>query len=703
MGSITRLPLVVLTFLVFFSCNCVQGGSPEKAFKKGLNLLDAGKTKEAFKAFKYAAKKEPDSLRYHFAAAQTAPDQNTAFLYTNYVWEKGLKTIPVFYALVKLSFQIDKEKKLAYTLNLFQELPDSLKSDRFRAQLFYQFDRPDSAAKFWLRAYETTKDGTICPKIAMALVRQGKTDSALTYLFHCRDVGVLEPSGYVQLISLLAMQFNFKEIEKLFTWLSTSTYYNDAIRIEYATYLMFHNRFEEALPLVQRSAGPASPAAKALIDLRCRTMLAYRALMEQKEDLYDSIINAPPRDTLFVEQEKAVFAGMAAASKKDTSAFVLLQTARKKLPKDPVTVVIAARLAVNKGLYKEAVSLYKQLPAIVLWSPRIVAEHAKALSLMGNDDEALQVVSFMHKKACFTRQSLELYRNLTYKKDLLEKSGAAQKLLEEHYSNDVGLKWQGLMIAIKNGKNDSALSIATQLVSTYPDDERFALTRLSLLLLKGDYQNVINESNKSKATPYKLYLLRAKAWLGLEDTTRAITAYEQALTQNEKDPAIRVALAELYLQKKAYKKATALYAALVKTTPDSSRSDSARIALLLNNYAWTLYSSGNSDTKNALAMAKKAHEILPENTNILDTYATILLQENKSKECIELLEQSSVVAKQKRLLCQLAKAFEKQGDRNKARRYLEDALKVENKNQLTELMSDTEIRKYIGRLIQKPE
>ena len=688
--------------VLLLSTSCGIGGSARESYESGVKLAQAGKVKQAFKSFKKAAKQAPDSARYYFAAAQTAPDQNSAFMYTKFAWEKGLKNPVVFSMLVKLSFHVDKAKKLEYALSLFGELPDSVATDNFKAELYFSFGEYAKAYDLWNGEFEKTGKSFLCPKIAQTLVRQGKVAEAEKFLYSCKDAKKLDAEGYSMLASLLAMQYKYSDADRLFAEVAASNNYNDRLRIEQATYLIFNGRGKEAEPLLARPSGPGTAAAKAVIDNRLHTLRIYQDLVTGRKEGLDFLFENIPVDTVIKEKGKNIFTAIKAFLDKDTAAYRLLREAAAQLPPDPVTTVFTARAAMMKKKYKEAVALYSRLPGVVLWSPQIVAERAQAMVLAGNEDEALKTISFMHSKRIFSRQSLELFRNLTLKKDLIEKSEAAQKLLEQQYSNDIGLKWKGLLLAIKGEKIDSALAIARQLSSAYPKEERFELTKMTLLLLKKEYRKVLDDIGTSALPEVKTKAIEAAAWKGLGDTTKAIEAYEKAIKERN-EPLLKMQLAEMYFQSGKYKKATEMYSGMIDDpAADSLFKDSLQMAVLLNNNAWTIMTSGVSDLSPALEMAKKAYALAPGNLHILDTYSAILAEAGKEKDCIALLEKNSKALAQKRLLIHLSRAWEKRGDANKAKRYLEDALQCRAEDQkLTAQLTDDEIKKEIARLSEE--
>ena len=691
----------IFLFLLLVFVNCMINESANDLFAEGKKFAADGNQKKAFSCFKSAAKKAPDSALYFFAAAQTAPDQNTAFMYTKFSWEKGYKNLTVFTSLLRLSFHVDKEKKFEYALSLFSELPDSIATNNLKGDLYYDFSHFNEARNIWKNEFTKTGKSFYCPKIAHAIVKLGKVDTAIAFLYKCKDDKKMDSEGYSTLISLLAMQYKYREVDRLFSDASSGNLYDDQLRLDQITYLIMNGRGSEAEQLLARSAGPSNPIVKGLINIRLHTLRIFNEVMAGQKDRALYLIANYPADTVLKGKDVTVYNAIKSFINNDSSSFTLLKNACEKLPSDPVTTIFMARAAMKTKKYKEAIEYYNHLPGLVLWAPIIVAERAQAMALTGNDDDALKVISFMHSKRIFSRQSLELFRNLTLKKDLIEKSEAAQKLLEKQYSNDIGLKWKGLLVAIKAEKIDSALTIANQLSVQYPDDDRFELTKLTLLLIKKEFRKVLEIVGKSSLPREKTKPIEAVAWKGLGDTTQAILAYEEAI-KDRSEPILKMQLAEMYFQTKAYNKANMLYSELLEDSTASMFRDSLQMAVLLNNNAWTIMTAGEKDLTAASNMAKKAFDLAPGNMHILDTYISILYEAKKYKECISLLEKNTQALTQKRLLIHLSRSWEMRGDNNKAKRYLEDALQCSGDDQkLSSLLTDKEIKKEIERLSEK--
>jgi predicted Zn-dependent protease len=357
---------------------------------------------------------------------------------------------------------------------------------------------------------------------------------------------------------------------------------------------------------------------------------------------------------------------------------------------------MCARINVLNKRYDSALSYYTSLPGILQWSPRIITETATALSYAGKDDDAIQRVSLLHKHGIYTKQSLEIFRDIAFKMNLLEKSAAAQQLLEKKYGTDINIKWHRLLLALKEEKIESAETTVNELLQLAPGDERFITAKFSILFLKKEYDAIIDQLPSSGLSPEKIKPLEAMAWLKSGDTTKAITSLESGIAITN-DIQLMTELAQLYIHTNKPDNAALVYKKIIDHT-SSDKIDSIKTAAILNNYAWVLSTSEGNDLTTALDAARKAYDLAPDNIHILDTYASILLKSKKFKECISLLNKNKNTTAQGRLLCHLANAYEQASDLNKAIRYYEDAIKTNGPDQLPLTMSKEMIQEHIKQL-----
>ncbi|HMA65057.1 MAG TPA: hypothetical protein VKO63_07665, partial [Chitinispirillaceae bacterium] len=156
----TRIVIVLTVAVSLVSCDI--GKSPEKFFDEASEEIKKGKVTSAYKLLKKAAEKEPKNVKYSWAAASTAPNQNAAFIHTKAAWDNGLRNPLVLLKLAAVAFHTSKDQKLEYALNLYKELPDSSRSIEFRGDIFSQFLKFDSA----LAVYKAVEQTNPTPEIA---------------------------------------------------------------------------------------------------------------------------------------------------------------------------------------------------------------------------------------------------------------------------------------------------------------------------------------------------------------------------------------------------------------------------------------------------------------------------------------------------------------------------------------------------------
>jgi tetratricopeptide (TPR) repeat protein len=547
----------------------------------------------------------------------------------------------------------------------------------------------DSAITIWKSAFAQTPTPELCNSISMAYVNKKEIDTAINILLDCKKNGTVSAQTYIQLASLFSAKMDFKAVTTLFSEVQNSVFDNSLTKLEFAAFFLVHDNIEKALTLLKDSESKVSADQEKFVLKKINCMKAYIAITEQQPDVLDKLI-LRVKDS---PEELSLFTSFKAVLNNDSSSLSMLEDARSKNPHDPFIDIICARGNLISKKYDKAISYYQSLPGILQWSPRILTEIIICYAAGGKEDEALKRINFMHKHGIFTKKSLEIFRDITFRKDLLDKSMAAQKILEKQYGNDVSVQWHSLLLAIKENKFDTAEIVVDGLIKTAPDNEQFKLTRFSVMLLKKDYQRIIKELPSSGLPEERTKPIEATAWLKSGDTTRAITVLEECI-RKYKNLQLMVELAQLYLNVNNNDKAVELYKQIVSHT-EMSKVDSNTTAALFNNYAWVLDSNPNGDVTTALDAAKRAFNLLPNNVSIIDTYASILLKAGKFKDCIKIIENNQIATKQPRLLHYLAQSYEKSGNLNKAKRYFEDILSMEPSDDLPLAESKQMIRLHI--------
>lgn len=663
---------VLITLFIF---QCTNRLTPVQAFEKGkLYLNKEHNIKMAYKYFKIAADKEPDNAAYQWAAARTALDRDKAYVHAKSAWENGFKDYAVLLLLVNTSINFDKPQRLGYALSLYKQLPDSLQSEEVKVDLFEKLEAFDSCLVIWKRVVVRNPTPLLCNKIAFAYGKLGKNELAYAFLLDCRKKNLLNSQGAIMLTQLLALEYDYAGIDKIVAEAKQKELYNDTMQLEYAGFMIIQNKFTEAENILTELLRSLKFTRQDFIHQQARVMLSYVYVSLNKREkiasLRESIGDTTTNPAL--QSERAFYTAILNLLSDSSNGFNQLKESREKLPPYPVVDILFARACAMKGDYDEAIATYKRLPDVVLRSPQLLVECARILAKNDKYDEALGLIDVMHMRKLYTRNSLELFRDITFKKKLFDKSMEAQKALESKFKDDAGIQYSSALLALKTGNKEKALQIMNELCRKYPQENRFETTRLSVYLLLGEYKKVVDECKDSKIDQYLLTSYIAQAYLGLGDSVKAEQIYEKSIS-HKKSLGLMLEYAQVLAYGGEYGKAKDVYKRVLTDFKDKVEKDTANIAFLYNNYAWVLLHGGAADKKDGLSYSQKAYKQNPKSLNIVDTYARALIENEKYKDCIKLLKEYDTTKKEAQLLYYLARAYENTKDINNAVRTYQDA------------------------------
>jgi tetratricopeptide (TPR) repeat protein len=657
--------LVLLSIVTIMGAGCAMFSAPEESYKKGTEFVKEGKYEKAYKMFLSAIKKKPEEPKYHWAAAQTAKNQNAAFIHSEMAWKNGMKNVTVLLALMKLSLFTSEQQRIGKMVSLFDELNDTIKTPMLKAELFSQIGASDSAIAIWNNLYTVKPSAILAFKIGRELSVKNKTSEGKEFLEKAREQKILDAAGYVLLASFRAFDYDYKGVNEIFKETKRIGLYTNEVALEEAAFLFVSNNFDSAAAILDEYKLPVTNQPDQPVNLRARINLAFMYASRKQKDSINLLSQQIPSSSGFLKGEQQLYNLLVKADTSDTAYLMKeLIAVRKQLPPNPFIDLFTARALLKSGRFNNAVELYRRLPGIYLRSPAILTEFAFALTRSGKDNDALVVLSVMHQKKVFTRGSLELFRDLTFKKNLIDKSEHAQQLLEKIYGDDVKLRWSGAIMAIKEGKIDSALTILNLLETKFPKENQFKLTRISALIIKGDYESALSICHSGSLPAEQTIPLEAQIYKKQGKEKEALNLIESALKENRK-PNLLVEYAELLMEQNRNNDAVKVYEELLNNRQQDKKSN-AESAALYNNMAWAMLHSQNPDKKLTIKTASKAYELLPNLPNIIDTYAEVLINFGEYSECIKLLESTPQTQKEPKFIYLLGTAYEKNRDANKA-------------------------------------
>jgi predicted Zn-dependent protease len=688
--------------LFHFGCNQAKCGNPADCYQKGIEKVKAGQAKDAYSFLAAAAESEPNNANYQWAAARVSPNPKFALFHIKTAWDNGLRNPEIFQAYVTVSSFSDVPQRLAFALTLYAQMPDSLKSDDFRAKIYFNFQQYDSCLTIWQKAFAAKPSPILGNNIVKSYLRKNENANAKNFLKKCNDMKLLDGEGYLLLATAHLREFDYAAIPKIFEDARKNGLFDAGLQVAYGQMLIAQDKYAEAEMQLAALPQPPPEQKNSSTYQQARISLAYIYFLTKSPLRIDSLIKTS-RDDLPVFKAEHELCQLLSRHLNDTMSMMdSLSPIVKRMPEYPELNLLMARESVKASRYEQALVMYKRLPDFYLRSPRVMIQCAWLYNQLAKPEEALILIGALHQKNIFSKATLELYRDITYKLNRLEDAAKAQKFLEQRYKDDAGILYTSGVMALKSGKLDSAQAIFTRLSARFPDEEHFTYYRVLVLFLKEDFQGVLRECGRIPKVSPLLARVQARAYEKLGKTTEADSIYQQAIARQE-DIGAMLEYADFLMKNKKNSQAADIYQRVLNTKKDVLSKDSSGNAIVLNNLAWSLMQSDNADKKMVLAAAAKACELAPKNPNILDTYANALNTYGKYSDCIKVLTTTASTQKEARLLIHLAFAYENLGDINKAVRTLEDAEQCmdEGKSTLSIDVDKPAIKERIAKLIER--
>jgi tetratricopeptide (TPR) repeat protein len=660
-------PLFLSFIILFYVSLCFSGPeiSAQQYFEKGMEKQKQGKRSEAYDCFRQAIKKDPSNPLYSWAAASSAGNREDAFTNAEDAWAKGYKRPQGLFFRTALSFHGNRQEALTFALNAFKEMPDSFRTPEVRGDLFFRFEEYDSALAQWEPLYSRSPSPTVCRQIALAYSGKGDFVKAQGVLSEARRKNLLDRAGLSALATLYAFTFDYAAVDSLFRDMNRQGLFNDTSQMEYAEILVVQDRYDNALKILGGTHNSLLAKGDAGLAFRARTLLYLLYYMKKQPDGIMRTASMIPKEFPFQKAEKT-FAETAADTTLDSAqSLAKIEVNRKALPPSPSLDLVIARENMARGNFKKSAEYFSSLPPLFNRSPRVLAERATVHFAMGADSVALALINILHIRKLYTKQSLEVFRDIMLKNNILEKGMAAQSVLEKQYPRDAGVVLKKGLIALAAGKTDSAFAVFSALAKQYPDNDDFEVLRISVLLMQKKYDKVLGECTRSRASPAALASVQARALHYSGKIPEARTVFEK-LTQEKKTRRLLLDYTTFLLETSQFDRAVPVFKDLIADSRKNAGAGSTELGLMYNNLAWSCLKADSCPETELLGAAKRAYSLASDNPHILDTYAEALLKTGRYDDCIKLLKDNPLVVKEPRLLFHLGTAFEKKNNRYEA-------------------------------------
>ncbi len=217
---------------------------------------------------------------------------------------------------------------------------------------------------------------------------------------------------------------------------------------------------------------------------------------------------------------------------------------------------------------------------------------------------------------------------------------------------------------------DTAVQILEQMGKKLPDRSEIPLAIANTYVRSGKYdqavplyKTLISKDSRSG----ELHLRLGETYRRMGSFEAAIDSFRKAKNLKPNDPVVYIPLAVLLDVTGRKEEARGLYRQVLKLQPDN--------AVALNNLAYLITESGG-DLDEALTMAQRARQRLPQDLNVADTLGWIYIKKNLAANAIQIYKE--LTAKNPNsptFRYHMAMALFQKGDKPQAKRELQTALR----------------------------
>lgn len=239
---------------------------------------------------------------------------------------------------------------------------------------------------------------------------------------------------------------------------------------------------------------------------------------------------------------------------------------------------------------------------------------------------------------------------------------------------------------VGQGQYVTAIKLLRDELARQPDRHEFRVALGNIAMLAGDLKTAITEYKAVLAKLDKnsaVWLQLSEAYRRSNDISGAIAATKKAQEISPASVPAQLQLALLYDTTGQKQQAKPAYEAVLRNQPDHP--------VALNNLAYILAESGN-DLDQALTMAQRARQALPNDVDVADTLGWIYIKKNLPDSAISIFrELTQKQPTRSTFHYHLAMALFQKGDKVSAKRACESALQQkpgkDEEARIRELMS----------------
>ncbi|WP_428606850.1 XrtA/PEP-CTERM system TPR-repeat protein PrsT [Sedimenticola sp.] len=506
-------------------------------------------------------------------------------------------------------------------------------------------------------------------QLALGLLAQGKNSEAIEQLENTIDID----KDFVQADILLVLShLNKKDYDKALEASQAMEKRMPDNPIGYnlsgLAYMMSgkmeqaEQRFEKALEI-----DPNFTTAEANL----ARMALQRNDVNQARSHYESALKKSPKNA-------NLLIGLAELARRDGDAermHELLEQAQNGEPKTTRPGLIAAQAYLAEKQPLKALRTTSQLAADFPGHPAVLLIHGKAQLAAG---DAINAVTTF-RKLTEQQKNAETLQLLGNAQQAAEQPDAARESYQQALEEKPGYvpALIGLFsLELKAGHHELALNHAKSIQQALPDNPTGFEFEGTVLAVQGKVKPSIDLYNKAYTLQpsERLAIPLAQQYVRAGQTQRGLDLLKEWAEKPSDTQIARINLAGMQL-------AQGEHDAAIQTYEKVLQADSKNL-VTLNNLAW-LYSTRGD--KRAVDLGKRAYELAPTRSEIVDTYGWILVQTGDIQEGLNILKQAAELnPKHQEIIYHLGYALNKQGDSRAAKSQLQRAIALDENSKMAQ-------------------
>ncbi|MCW8929549.1 MAG: PEP-CTERM system TPR-repeat protein PrsT [Gammaproteobacteria bacterium] len=612
--------------------------------------------------------------------------------------------MPATFVLGAANFALKNYNQAEENLTIYlASKPDNLKAQNLLANIYLAQDKTEQSLLIieGIPKKQLEKDPLLLTTLGSTYIKKGDTTKGLQFL---NQAQALEPNNQDIRKRIIAIQFQSGELKDAISELEELTSKQTGSDQSHAqtNYLLIisyikQEQFDKADEKIEQFL-LKTPEDLKLLNLKALTlqlkghpekaMAQYQAIIKQDKDnipAYMGLARLSALESNWSESENyfkqvlkiepntlKAYLGLAAiADKQDKEKeteqyfFDAIERSNKNIPSQLTVAELLSQWYQSKQQPEKILHLAEKLDKQHSNNNNVRSFLARAQLLNQQNDRAERTIkSILTYDTKDVKHRILLAQIISNDKQRIDE---AITLLDEALliqpKNQVVYTLKASLL-IKQGKNEEAATLVKTMQEKFPESTTAQLLNADIYRAQKQYKKAlaIYQEIYKKEPNNKIFSAIISVLLSLNQQDKAVLLLtEKVNASSSPDIDDLFKLASLHHEKKQLDKAEVYYQKVLEKNP--------KHVLSLNNLAWIKI---DSNTKEAVKLAKQAYDQAPKSAAIIDTYGYFLVRDEQYEAGLDLLKQAAEgIPEDKDIQYHLAYAYAKLGQQKKAQQILE--------------------------------